>query len=97
MVHDNVAQSLLVHAGVESWFDIQGDRVVAFRRGSKQGGSLIFLLNLENKTAQTTVKPRWGITTAEDLLESNSLPLTHGAFEIEMTFGEVRVIHCVDS
>ena len=97
MVHNNVAQSLLVHAGVESWFDIQGDRVVAFRRGSKQGGSLIFLLNLENKTAQTTVKPRWGITTAEDLLKSNSLPLIHGAFEIEMTFGEVRVIHCIDS
>lgn len=97
LVHDTVAQSLLRHAGVESWFDIHGDRVVAFRRGSKQGGSLVFLLNVENKTAQAKVKPRWGVTTAEDLLEEKSLPLTDGAFQVEMTFGEVRVIHCMDS
>jgi len=96
-VNDDVALSLLKHAGVESWFEIVGDRVVAFRRGSKQGGSLVFLLNVEDKTAKARVRARWGITAATDLLKNEELPLTGGAFEIEMSFGEVRVIHCMDA
>ena len=97
LVHDDVAMSVLKGAGVDSWFKITGDRVVAFRRGSIQGGSLVFLLNVEDKTAKTTVKPRWGVAAANDLLESKELSLNDGAFQLEMPFGEVHVIHCTDA
>ncbi len=97
MVHDDVARLILTDAGVESWFDLSGDRVVAFRRGSKQGGSLVFLLNVEEKTTKTRVKPRWAITTADDLLNRRNLSLNDGSFDVELSFGEVRVVHCVDS
>ena len=96
-VHDDVALALLENAGIESWFTISGDRIVAFRRGSKQGGSLVFLLNVENRSAKTRVKPRWGISAADDLLQNRELRLENGAFEVEMAGGEVRVIHCADS
>lgn len=97
LVHDDVALSMLADVGIDSWFEITGDRVVAFRRGSSQGGALVFLLNLEDKMAKTKVKPRWGITTANDLLEGKALSLNKGAFQLEMSFGEVRVIHCADA
>jgi hypothetical protein len=96
-VHNDVALSMLEEVGIDSWFEITGDRVVAFRRGSTQGGSLVFLLNVEDKMAKTTVKPRWGITEANDLLEGKVLSLSEGAFQLEMSFGEVRVIHCADA
>ena len=97
LVHNDVALSMLEEVGIDSWFEITGDRVVAFRRGSTQGGSLVFLLNVEDKMAKTTVKPRWGITEANDLLEGKVLSLSEGAFQLEMSFGEVRVIHCADA
>jgi hypothetical protein len=97
LVHDDVALAMLDIAGIDPWFKITGDRVVAFRRTSKQGGSLVFLLNLEDKIANTRIQPQWNITTANDLLQDQMLPLNDGAFELEMTFGEVRVIHCADA
>ena len=56
----------------------------------------MFLLNLEDSIVSTVVSPRWGIPEAKDLLRDQELRLVAGAFEIEMSFGEVRVIHCVD-
>ena len=97
LVHDTVAQAMLEDAGVAPRFEITGDRLVAFRRGSNQGGSLIFLINVEDKTANARVKPQWGIKAARDLLEDRELSLTEGAFEIDLSFGEVRVIHCADA
>ncbi len=97
LVHDDVAISMLGGAGVGSWFEITGDQLVAFRRGSKQGGSLVFLINVEDRIAKTTVKPRWGITTAHDLLNDQALALADGAFEIELAYGEVGVVHCADA
>ena len=87
----------MIIAGVDSWFEITGDRLVAFRRGSRQGGSLVFLINVEDRIAKTTVKPRWGITTAHDLLNDQALALADGAFEVELAYGEVRVVHCADA
>ena len=83
-------------AGFEPWFGIEGDSVVAFRRGSKLGGSLIFLLNLERRTARSSVKPLWEIQSARDLLTRSEMRLNDGVFELEMEFGEVRVIHCTE-
>ena len=97
LVHDDVALDLLRRAGVEAPFALGGDRVVAYRRGSKQGGSLVFLLNVEDKTAVTTVKPRWGVASAVDVLEDEEIALEDGAFQVEVPFGEVRVVHCADA
>ncbi len=96
LVHDDVALALIEGAGVDSWFEIAGNRVVAFRRFSKQGGSLVFLLNLEDSTANAQVKPRWGIKAARDLLQEQELDLSDGAFQLEMSSGEVCVVHCED-
>ena len=84
-------------AGVDSWFEITGDRLVAFRRGSRQGGSLVFLINVEDRIAKTTVKPRWGITTGHDLLNDQTLALADGAFKVELDHGEVSVVYCADA
>ena len=96
LVHDKVATALLATAGVEPWFALTGDRVVAFRRRSRQGGSLIFALNVERRTAQVRVQPRWQISAARDLLRERDIPLGDGAFELILGFGEVAVIHCAD-
>ena len=96
LVHDEVATALLATAGVEPWFALTGDRVVAFRRRSRQGGSLIFALNVERRTAQVRVQPRWQISAARDLLRERDIALGDGAFELILGFGEVAVIHCVD-
>ena len=96
LVHDEVATALLATAGVEPWFALTGDRVVAFRRRSRQGGSLIFALNVERRTAQVRVQPRWQISAARDLLRERDIPLGDGAFELTLGFGEVAVIHCAD-
>jgi hypothetical protein len=84
-------------AGIEPWFEMAGDRVVAFRRQSKQGGSLVFLLNVEDKTAKARVQPRWGISAARDLLDDRELALSAGGFEVEMALGQVCVVHCTDA
>lgn len=96
LVHDEVATALLATASVEPWFAITGDRIIAFRRHSRQGGSLIFALNVERRTARTRVQPRWQIDVARDLLEERNLALCDGAFELTLGFGEVAVIHCAD-
>ena len=96
LVHDEVATTLLTTAGVEPWFAITGDRVVVFRRHSRQGGSLIFALNVERHTARTRVQPRWQIDATRDLLGERDIALSDGVFELTLRFGEVAVIHCVD-
>ena len=96
LVHDGVATALLATADIEPWFAITGDRVVAFRRHSRQGGSLIFALNVERRTAHARVQPHWQIGVARDLLGERDLALCDGAFELTLGFGEVTVIHCAD-
>ena len=59
----------LIHAaGIEPWFTIEGGRVVAFRRRSMLGGSLVFLFNLEQRTAHTRITLRWPVESVRDLL-----------------------------
>ena len=97
VVDEGVALEVAREAGVESRFDISGDRVVAYRRQSRRGGSLVFLLNLEEGTARTRVRLRWKVEAARDLLAGQPLALENGSFEVEIPFGEVSVIHCTDA
>ncbi len=93
--HPELILPVFASLGIVSPFQIEGDRVVAFRRISAQGNSLVFVLNLERRKAHTRVIPRWEILSAKDLFEGE-LPLNDGAFEIKADFGEVRIIHCID-
>ncbi len=97
VVDEGVALAVAREAGVESRFDISGDRVVAYRRQSRRGGSLVFLLNLEERTARTRVRLRWKVGAARDLLAGQPLALENGSFEVEIPFGEVSVLHCADA
>ena len=72
---------------------IDGDHVIAIRRGSHQSGSLLFLLNLEHPTATTTVTPGWPFTSARDLIGEVDLALERGSFQVSIPYGQVRVIH----
>jgi len=95
--NQDLVLNLFKPMGIASPFSIEGDHLVAFRRQSKLGGSLIFLLNLERKTAQTTIKPLWNFTSATDLLSNRALTTSDGGFQVELPFGQVSVIHCHDS
>ncbi len=95
-VHPDVAAALLATAGVAAPMRIDGDRVVAYRRSSCAGGSLIFLINVEDRVARTRITPGWPVGSATDLVRGSDLPIAGGAFATELGFGEVVVIHCTD-
>lgn len=61
VVDEGVALEVAREAGVESRFEISGDRLVAYRRRSRRGGSLVFRLNLEEGTARTRVRLGWKV------------------------------------
>ena len=97
LVHRNLGLPLVRAAGVSPWFEIQGDRVVAFRRGSQHGGDLLFFINVERRTAQSTIRPSWPIQSATDLIHDRTLEVRDGSFEIEIPFGNVAVVHCASN
>ena len=90
----NLMLSLLQSMGVASPFALQGDRLVAFRRASKLGGSLVFLLNLERRTAKTSVKPLWPFAEVTDLIHQKKTDVRDGSFAVTLGFGQVGVFHC---
>ena len=79
---------------VESPFFIAGDKLLAFRRTSKLGGSLIFLFNLEPTVARARVKPNWQITKVTDLIEKKEVPTADGSFEVGIPPGMVKLFYC---
>ena len=93
-VHPELALPLVRTAGISPWFEMDGDPVVAFRRGSHHGGDLVFVLNVEPRKARCSIKPKWSIRSATDLIHDQSLDVSHGSFDVEVPFGQVAVIHC---
>jgi hypothetical protein len=87
---------MLTSLGVESPFSIAGDHLVAFRRFSRLGGSLIFLLNLEPTLGRATVRPNWRVESLTDPIGNETVRLTEGAFDIEIPPGSVRILHAAD-
>ncbi|MSU65347.1 MAG: hypothetical protein EXS38_04425 [Opitutus sp.] len=92
-----LALKLLSPMGIRSHFAMKGDKLIGFRRGSKLGGSLIFLHNLERKKAVATVKPLWKFSAVTDLLRKTACVVGNDGFQVELSFGEVGVFHCQDS
>jgi hypothetical protein len=94
VVHPEVAVPLVSRHGIAPACRFEGDRLVAYRRGSQLGGALLFLINVERRTARSTVTPSRPVTAATDLLTQTELAVHKGAFEITLEFGEIRVLHC---
>ncbi len=92
--NSELTQKLFVSLGIGCPFSMQGDRLIAFRRQSRLGGSLVFLINLEHDIAKTSVKPRWRFESARDLLGNQDLTLKDRGFQVEIPFGEVCIVHC---
>jgi hypothetical protein len=82
-------------AQVRQPIGLTGDRVVAFQRGSAKEGALIFLLNVERRRASVSVRPSWSFCEARDLLYDRNLDVKDGAFNLDVPFGQVKVIHCL--
>ena len=82
--------------GVKSPFSLEGDRLVAFRRFSKAGGSLIFLLNVEPTKARTTVGVNWPVAEVTDLIDKRVVEVRERTFTVEVPSGGVKVFHTID-
>ena len=79
--------------GVQPPFSIKGDRVIAFRRLSRLGGSLIFLLNLGTKTAQSQIKPSWHVDHLIDLLSKKPVDRTDDGYSLDVPPRSVKVLY----
>jgi beta-galactosidase GanA len=90
----DLALPLFESFGITSPFQMEGDRLVAYLRRSPKGGSIVFLLNLEDRTARATVKALWQISHATDLLSNRELPVVECSFDVAVAYGQVAVIHC---
>ena len=81
-------------AGVQASVAVEGDRVVAVARRSRQGGWLVFALNLERQSARARLRPRWTTSGARDLLTGAELTLSDGGFEVEVEPWDLAVVLC---
>ena len=93
VVHEDIALPMVSAHGIKAPADLDGDRLVVFKRQSRMGGTLLFAMNLAVTTARTRVRPAWEFSGATDLLNGESeLRVQDGGFDLEVPFGDVRVI-----
>ena len=78
--------------GISGPVEVEGDRVVPVVRHSAKGSWLIFVLNLERRTAQVKLRPRCQIEKAYDLLSGSELSIAENAFQLKVPSWEVAVI-----
>jgi hypothetical protein len=81
-------------AGVHRPLSTQGSKVIALIRESPAGGSLVFVLNLENSLAEARVALAERPGRAEDLIQKSQLSVTDGAFSLQIPPRSLKVVHC---
>ena len=91
-----VVLGLAAEAGVEAPVGVTGDRVVPVVRRSRLGGWLVFIFNLERRTAQVNIHPRWQTQQAEDLLAGQKIAVRDGGFDLRIDPWGVAVMHCIE-
>ena len=94
--HPDITLGLADALGIAGPVAIEGDHVVPVVRRSRKGGWLIFVLNLEHKTARARLRPRFQIEGAHDLLSGSELSITENAFELEIPSWEIAVTYCTE-
>ena len=85
---------LLDSFGVRSPVAVDGGPLVAVRRDSKRGGSLVFAANVEGGHTKAAIKPDWPVCSVLDLLQNEAVTLEKGSFPVEIDAGEVGVFYC---
>jgi hypothetical protein len=65
-------------------------------RRSRRGGWLLFVFNVERQKAHVTLRPRWQIGRAYDLLAQCDVPIKDNTFQLVIEPWEVAVIHCME-
>ena len=86
--------TLLDSFGVRSPVTTEGGPLVAFRRDSKRGGSLVFLVNVEPCPTKATIKPDWPVRSVLDLRQNETVAYENGSFSVGLDAGEVGVFYC---
>lgn len=90
----DMAMGLVREAGVEAPVGLDADGLVPVVRRSRQGGWLIFLLNLERSPVRTALCPGWESPRLHDLIEGREVTAkAEGSFEIEVGPWEVGVFY----
>ncbi|MSO21696.1 MAG: hypothetical protein EXQ58_00270 [Acidobacteria bacterium] len=90
---DQLLLSMMNSFGVEAPVKSQGDRVIIQRTKSRMGGWLLFLFNLEQKSAQIQIEPTWDFSAAEDSIEKTPLRVQAGRFGLSVVAGGVKVVY----
>ena len=85
---------LAAEAGVRPPVRVEGAEVVPVVRPSRQGGWLLFLLNMRRSAASAQVRTEWKLQEVEDLFTRSLLPLSGAGFEIGIDGWEMAVLHC---
>ena len=81
--------------GVEAPIALDAAGLVPVVRRSRQGGWLIFLLNLERSPVRTALSPRWKSRRVHDLIGGREVAVKgEGSFEIEVEPWKVGVFYC---
>ena len=94
--HPGLVSGLAQEFGIRPPVGVTGDRVVPVVRRSRQGGWLVFVFNLENQMAHSTLRPQWPTSRVHDLLADREARLTDGAVGITVPPWEVAVLHCLE-
>ena len=90
----DILLGVLSECGIEAPVALRGDRVVPVVRKSARGGRLLFLFNVESRDASVSFTPRWGASTARDLLAGEDIPRDGEYFHIDVPQWGVGVVHC---
>ena len=93
----DIVLGLIREAGVEPPVTVEGDRVVPLVRGSRRGGRLVFVFNLDRTTARVRLRPRWRIGAARELLGQTDLAIEDNGFRLEIEPWSRAVVHCTES
>ena len=75
-------------------FEIQSDKAIVLCRQSALRGWLIFVFNLEEKSAKVKITPSFALSQARDLLGTESLSVKDNSFIINVNPRTVSLVHC---
>jgi beta-galactosidase len=90
----DIVKGLVEDAGIRRPVRVEGDRLVPVVRQSRQGGSLLFLFNLESRPSRACVYLSWICQEARDMTADRDLAVTDGALDLDVGPWETAVIHC---
>ena len=84
----------VMSCGVSLPVQTRGDKVIVQCRQSALGGWLLFVFNVEARSATVEVVPAFEFSTVTELLSGRSAPVANSAFSLEVKPRSVSVAYC---